>query len=1181
MRNHRGVRMFQCADPGSGTVKAAIAILNPDLAVTQYPELTTNNIVVVRIQTGAWDLTLCSFYFEPDQPIGPYLAQLKKIAQKLDTRRWIIGGDTNAKNTWWGSPVIDHRGEEMADTLYEMDLNILNAGRIPTFDTYRGGRRFCSFVDITACSTNILDLVDGWKVDQGLTSSDHNGIIFEVKLQRSKSIKIQRTTRVYNTKKANWLEFSKKIQENTAEKNITVEDINRITDKTNLENTIKTYSKLIEDACSESIPKKTNKETFTLPWWSKDLVRLKKEVATKKRRVNCAALIRRPKVVADYLQHKESYENEAARVQINSWKEFCGGQDRETMWEGIYRVIGRTKNREEDLPLKKEGKMLDEENSARLLAETFYPEDLDTNDSLEHRRVRELAELINLNDQHGKCDPVFTHTELAMAINSFNPKKAPGGDGFTLDICQHAIGSTPGLFLELINKCFALHLFPNIWKEAVVVVLRKPGKDSYTAPKSYRPIGLLPILGKIYEKMLVTRLKYHLLPRVSTRQFGFMPQRSTEDSLYTLIQHVRAKIAEKKIVTLISLDIEGAFDSAWWPKIRVRLAEEKCPINLRRVLDSYLEDRRVKVKYAGFEIERTTSKGCVQGSIGGPILWNLLLDPLLKSLEAKQIYTQAFADDIVMVFDGRTAHDIELQANAALEHVRGWGAENKLRFAPHKTMAMILTKKLNFDTPHLRMGETDIKMTQEIKLLGIIIDSKLTFNSHVAAVCRKAIGIHKQLCRAAKVSWGLHPEVIRTIYMACVEPIVLYAASVWAPAVEKIGVRRHLATVQRGIALKMCKAYRTVSLNSALLLAGILPLDLRVREAASLYVARVGVPQPALGDREIERMAKFTENPHPANQLSLSFLGLVDEEQVAANSHHEVRIFTDGSKIKGKVGAALSFWNSETEIKTIKLSLPSYCTVYQAELLAIWKASEEMIKHQAVTFALYSDSMSALQTVTNLSSLHPLAVDTRKNLSALKTQNKIATLFWIKAHAGLEGNERADSLAKAAALTLKKKPDYDLCPVSFIKRGIRLETLDIWNQRYVEGETGAVTKIFFPDARMAFSTIRKFTPSNLTTQIMTGHGGFSEYLNRFKCKENASCLCEPGTSETVPHILFNCPITATDRFNIEQKLSLKLVPENIPGIMIGPDRDEFLQYCIKVVNPVISRNNTRQSAVQT
>nr|XP_037872684.1 uncharacterized protein LOC119629756 [Bombyx mori] len=643
--------------------------------------------------------------------------------------------------------------------------------------------------------------------------------------------------------------------------------------------------------------------------------------------------------------------------------------------------------------------------------------------------------------------------------------------------------------------------------------------------------------------MLVTRLKHHLLPRMSLRQYGFMPQRSTEDSLYTLIQHIRHKLNEKKIVALVSLDIEGAFDSAWWPKIKTRLAEEKCPLNLRGLLNSYMCDRKVRVRYCGEEHERATGMGCVQGSIGGPILWNLLLDPLLKHLEGRGDYVQAFADDVVLVFDGETGLEIEGRANAALERVGAWGVANKLIFAPHKTHSLIITRKLKYDAPRLSMGGIGISASREIKLLGVIIDDKLTFNAHVAGVCKRATGVYHQLSRAAKINWGLHTEVIKIIYTAVIEPIILYAASVWAPAVSKLGIQKSLNTVQRGFAQKLCKAYRTVSLNSALALAGILPLDLRIREAASLYEAKRGVAQPMLRGREVERMISALTSPHPAERMELEIQCLVDQEQVDLNSDFDLRIYTDGSKIDGRVGAALSLWEGAAETKALKLTLSPVCTVYQAELLALCRATHEAAEHRAKSVGIYSDSLSALQTTANWNALHPLAVEARENLRKALLRSKRISLFWIKAHAGLEGNERADKLAKESALRSKRRPDYDLCPISFVKRSIRMESLDEWNHRYRGGETAGVTKIFFPDALTAYRVIKKINIDGVTTQMLTGHGGFSEYLHRFKCRENPSCICEPGKPESRKKL-------ATDELMIEanrEKIDIAMIQEPYVG----------------------------------
>ncbi|XP_037294368.1 uncharacterized protein LOC119189287 [Manduca sexta] len=437
---------------------------------------------------------------------------------------------------------------------------------------------------------------------------------------------------------------------------------------------------------------------------------------------------------------------------------------------------------------------------------------------------------------------------------------------------------------------------------------------------------------------------------------------------------------------------------------------------------------------------------------------------------------------------------------------------------------MVITNRLKYDTPILHMGGVDIGLSNEIKLLGLLIDRKLTFNGHVTQACAKAIGLYKVLARSAKVQWGLGPEVIRTIYTAAVEPVILYAASAWAPSSRKLGVRKQLGAIQRSFAQKMTKAYRTVSLNSALLLAGVLPLDIRVRETALLYEVKRGHSSEVVGDREVEAPVAFVNLDHPAERMGGSFQCLTDGAELARHVGEGLSIFTDGSKIDGKVGAALSIWNGAAETSTRKLRLEPYCSVYQAELLALRKAVEEALRSGLPACGIFSDARSALDVVTR---------------EAEKRTQKIK-LFWVKAHVGLEGNERADVLAKDAAQHLKTRAHYDKCPVSFVKRQIRKDSIDEWSRRYADGETASVTKLFFPDAVEAHRVVRRIVLDATLTQVFTGHGGFSEYLHRFKCKESPACQCDPDVRETVPHLLLECPIFAVNRYELEMQLKQAL-----------------------------------------
>nr|XP_037877560.1 uncharacterized protein LOC119631139 [Bombyx mori] len=437
------------------------------------------------------------------------------------------------------------------------------------------------------------------------------------------------------------------------------------------------------------------------------------------------------------------------------------------------------------------------------------------------------------------------------------------------------------------------------------------------------------------------------------------------------------------------------------------------------------------------------------------------------------------------------------------------------------------------------MGGTTIQMSDEIKILGLIIDKKLTFNNHVKTATNKAIQIYKQVARAARVSWGLHPDVIRVIYTG--------------------GGGAHYLVCGKCLGTG-CRE-------------GLLPLDLRVKEAATLYMARKGYPTAIMGDWEIERMEPVTVMEHPAERLIIKYENLENDEQTKiAIDKCNVQFYTDGSKIDGFVGAAYTKWIEGKEQKHKKLKLMSCCTVFQAELFAINSATEEILRCSEDSFGIFSDSRSSLDILKNGNSTHPLVTKITKNINNIKLQKKQITLHWIKAHNGLEGNERADQLAKEAAKK-KAKPEYDKCPIAFVKRRIREESIDEWSERYEAGTTAGLQNYFSLMQAAAKKIIDTIKPTGVMTQILTGHGGFSEYLARFRCKESPACPCDGGTPETIPHILTECPISGPERFNIEQLIGVTIKTENFQKLISQKEtQEQFLEYCIKKTNdnPIIS-----------
>lgn len=148
----------------------------------------------------------------------------------------------------------------------------------------------------------------------------------------------------------------------------------------------------------------------------------------------------------------------------------------------------------------------------------------------------------------------------------------------------------------------------------------------------------------------------------------------------------------------------------------------------------------------------------------------------------------------------------------------------------------------------------------------------------------------------------------------------------------------------------------------------------------------------------------------------------------------------------------------------------------------------------------------------------------------------------------------------------------DLTPMSF-KRQIRQEALDEWNGRYVGGTSTSVTKVYFPDAIAAHRIVRKMRLDPTLVQIMTGHGGFSSYLHRFKCKESPSCICNDEVEETVLHIVTECPVYGRQRFDAESELGVEITESTIREIIKHKcGREKFVKFYKQVILSVVNKN---------
>jgi hypothetical protein len=338
-----------------------------------------------------------------------------------------------------------------------------------------------------------------------------------------------------------------------------------------------------------------------------------------------------------YLESKAQYAATIKREKIRSWKEYCNITTAANPWNEIYKLAaGKRRHHSLFASLRKPDGSLttDMDETVTLMLEHFTPEDNALDDSEFHKQIRAQSQgAVNTPN-----DREFTLAEIRNVVESMNSKKAPGEHGITGEIFKQAFETFQKYITATYNGCLGKGVFPKRWKHAKLIPIVKPGKEKSEEVTKFRPISLLNIEGKILGKLLITRINYWAYSTnfLNNNQCGFTPQRSTIDAAMAVKNTVDEGLNAGEVVILVSLDIQTAFDAAWWPNILKSLQDSGCRKNLFYLVNSYLNQRSAILSTNSIKKERIISRGCPQGSCCGLGLWNIQYNSLLKLNFAKQ-----------------------------------------------------------------------------------------------------------------------------------------------------------------------------------------------------------------------------------------------------------------------------------------------------------------------------------------------------------------------------------------------------------------------------------------------------------------------------------------------------------------------------------------------------------------
>ena len=421
--------------------------------------------------------------------------------------------------------------------------------------------------------------------------------------------------------------------------------------------------------------------------------------------------------------------------------------------------------------------------------------------------------------------------------HNLKAKKASGYD----DISNRLLKNIPEIALlslvDIFNACLKIGYFPDEWKIGKIIPIPKPGKD-HSLAGSFRPITLLPVIGKVFEKVILSRLLEFELekPVLINQQFGFRAKHSTTQQVLRIAETVSLRFNENKSTAMTLLDIEKAFDSVWHNALVHKLKSYGFPMHLIKIVVSFLRNRvSFVVINKGKSFRFVIPAGVPQGSPLSPYLFNIFINDIPVPRQCK---VAIYADDTALISSIAKYELPELvkRMESGLTEIESHFSSWKIKLNAAKTESILFTKSQimrdKMDSNKVKINNTELEWKSAVKYLGVLLDSKLLFKANIennVAKARKAVGILYCLLKKNS-SVSTHSKI--TLYRSYIRPILTYACPVFANS-----AKTHLQKLQ-------------VSQNKCLRMV----LSARYRTRISTLHKRTNIPPMK------EFIAKLTEN---------------------------------------------------------------------------------------------------------------------------------------------------------------------------------------------------------------------------------------------------------------------------------------------------------------------------------
>lgn len=767
--------------------------------------------LAIQMDSVIGKIGVISTYLQPDSLNGlEGLIDCIKTSKKMCAHT-LVGGDFNSHSYFWSEVDSNSQGERIEELLIENDLYVLNhRNSPPTFIDYTGKGHW---IDVTLASCSLLDYVRDWIVVPGeVPHSDHDIIIFDINTAPER----KGPTLKRDWKNCDWDAFNRLLFK-------VINSSDEISPPIHTAAEVDTCLKHLNAsilAVTRQLVKWKRISPHSKEWFDKEVKEAHVQMKSAK------AAVKDDDSKMKYDETRSKFRSLVSQKKQESFRKFCNSVGSSDMWTALKRLSGCNQSFHIPFLESENGTLTSSADIACELASRYFPDY--SEEEQQRLKALDLDPTRLRPDEEWFIFDQISPFELEMAIDHSKSKGATGDDNISnllLKKCKRVL--MPHM-LELFSGSLRCGYYPSDWRIAKVISIQKPGTKP-TSKKSFRPISLLSCCSKIFEAIIGQRLLSFVESTniLSNAQFGFRKKRSTTLPLWKVVDKAFKCFNNRSSLAAVALDLSSAFDRVSTTLLISKLKTMNTPPYLLAILKSYLSNRKAHLSVNEDEFIFSPKRGLPQGSCLSPLLFILYINDISRLAE-EGVDLLMYADDVLALTEYKDVQD-HSRLQTTLDRLSLWAVENFMEFNVDKTQTIIFQRnRQNLELSLTLQGQPVPASLETIKYLGLNLDKGLYFHKHLESVLGKAYRRLYTIKKLSRVHWGLLPWISRHLFIAAVQPAVLYGAEVWAHRISIQYFSNKLDRVSRLGALMITGCYSVTSSISLFMLAEISPLSLLV-----------------------------------------------------------------------------------------------------------------------------------------------------------------------------------------------------------------------------------------------------------------------------------------------------------------------------------------------------------------